>query len=338
MVNRSIVPSLHRSIIQSRAASLQRARAAMGELSGWYSRATCAHSRRAPSRVRASGEGKGGNGARERANANRESRRAALVSLTSCACALCARKDARADVALRAPAKEASERYDVKRDANVDARFSRAMATTMRGFERAVVERKTTLFQRALSAYDGTREISICDVGAGTMPNAEFYAEASRGRAIDLICVDPNDSMRSYAEENLQKARSRVSSGEVNARFVHGVSEALPLPDSSVDCVVSTLVLCSVIDQGAALREIHRVLKPGGKFLFLEHVLSETDPKLAELQKKLTPLQVAVADGCRLDRRTLQAIRNEFAVVDGEYYELDGFWVISPQVSGIAIA
>ena len=123
-------------------------------------------------------------------------------------------------------------------------------------------------------------------------------------------------------------------------RVARGVGEALPLADESVDAVVSTLTLCSVVDPAASLREIARVLKPRtGRLLFLEHVLSETDEGLARTQRALTPLQVLAADGCHLDRRTLQTVRDTagFARVDAEMSTLDGFWYLSPTAAGFAV-
>jgi hypothetical protein len=82
-----------------------------------------------------------------------------------------------------------------------------------------------------------------------------------------------------------------------------------------------------------------QVLKPGGKLLFLEHVLSETDPFLAKQQELATPMQVAAADGCHLNRRTLKIIEKAgFASVDAAYTELSGFYFLNPTASGIATA
>lgn len=246
----------------------------------------------------------------------------------------------RAAVRLIEPERAFEATFDVARDVKRDEAFSRAMSTMMGGFEDAVAERKARLFD-ALLGGNSSGEMSILEVGAGSAPNARYYASAARASGpdrVDLVCLDPNDSMRSYAEENLRR-NAGVGDRPVDARFVHGVAEAIPLEDASVDAVVSTLVLCSVLDQKRSLSEIRRVLKPGGKFLFLEHVLSETDPKFAKLQESLTPLQRSVADGCELNRRTLREIESAgFQRVDAEYYELAGFWVIAPQVSGIAVA
>ncbi|KAL7538892.1 hypothetical protein ACHAXR_008870, partial [Thalassiosira sp. AJA248-18] len=123
-------------------------------------------------------------------------------------------------------------------------------------------------------------------------------------------------------------------------RNVHGVAEALPFADGSVDAVVGTLTLCSVTDQERALSEIRRVMKPkSGKFLFWEHVLSEDETGLALQQKILSPIQTFVADGCHLDRRTGVMIQNAGfrGGVEMEYLMLDDS-IISPTVFGIATA
>jgi SAM-dependent methyltransferase len=117
------------------------------------------------------------------------------------------------------------------------------------------------------------------------------------------------------------------------------VAEALPLPTSSADVVVCTLTLCSVLDPAAAVAEIRRVLKPGGSFVFVEHVLSEDDDALRAQQVALDGLQAKLADGCHLNRRTLQTITSagfaDYELV--ERFTLPGFGLISSQVAGIAI-
>jgi len=91
-------------------------------------------------------------------------------------------------------------------------------------------------------------------------------------------------------------------------RRVAARAEALPYPDASFDTVVATLVLCTVGDPHASLREVRRVLKPGGLLLVFEHVRLE-NPLLAGLQAALTPAWKHLAGGCHLDRDTLRLVR-----------------------------
>ena len=80
-------------------------------------------------------------------------------------------------------------------------------------------------------------------------------------------------------------------------------------------------------------------MKPGGKFLFWEHVLWETDDKLMKAQIEKSPQQVKMADGCHLDRRTGKIIEAAgFAKLDMEYLELKNFYYLNPTVCGIATA
>ncbi len=124
--------------------------------------------------------------------------------------------------------------------------------------------------------------------------------------------------------------------------LVRGVAEALPFPDNSFDAVVGTLVLCTVSDSALSLREVSRVLRPGGGFLFFEHVLGAPGSLLRLQHRLLSPLQERVADGCHLNRATDELLR---AAVPGlfsrldelSYLQLDSQWPISRQVYGALI-
>ena len=135
--------------------------------------------------------------------------------------------------------------------------------------------------------------------------------------------------MENYARDNAAKAGLGSTS---SLRVVHGVSEALPLASKSCDAVVCSLTLCSVVDPARSVAEIKRVLRPGGQFVFWEHVLSETDASFAEEQVRATPMQIKRADGCHLDRRTGDIIRKAgFRSCDLEYLELKGFGFPVPE-------
>ena len=182
-----------------------------------------------------------------------------------------------------------------------------------------------------------TSEPTIVEIGIGSFPNAPYYTPRLKGRGgLDIIGVDPNDRMENYARDNAARAGLGATS---SLRVVHGVSEALPLASKSCDAIVCSLTLCSVVDPARSVAEIKRVLRPGGQFVFWEHVLSETDPSFAEEQVRATPMQIKRADGCHLDRRTGDIIRKAgFRSCDLEYLELKGFGFLNPTVCGIATA
>jgi SAM-dependent methyltransferase len=89
---------------------------------------------------------------------------------------------------------------------------------------------------------------------------------------------------------------------------VRARAEQFPFKDQSFDCAVSTLVLCTVDEPGAALHEIHRLLKPGGKLLFIEHVRADS-ARLARWQDRLHGLNVRIGHGCHCNRPTLESIQ-----------------------------
>ena len=90
--------------------------------------------------------------------------------------------------------------------------------------------------------------------------------------------------------------------------LVQAPAEQLPFADARFDTAVSTLVLCTVSDQVRAISELRRVLKPGGRLLFIEHVRSD-EPRLAAWQDRLNGLTRVVGHGCNCNRSTLDAIR-----------------------------
>ena len=140
--------------------------------------------------------------------------------------------------------------------------------------------------RRLLSDTEG----EVLEIGFGTGVNLPYYPPQIR----NITAVDRNPGMNAVAQ-----TRIRMSSIVVEHRVVN--AETLPMPDHSFDTVVSTMTMCSITDLSQALREIRRVLKPGGKLLFLEHGLSP-DPKVQAWQHRLTPVTRLLGDGCHLNR------------------------------------
>ena len=148
------------------------------------------------------------------------------------------------------------------------------------------------------------------EIGFGTGLNLRYYPPT----VSDLTVIDPNVGMNRLAQKRI--AQSRLS---VHHHVLRG--EELPFEDDSFDTVVSTWTLCSIPDVDQALREMRRVLKPGGQFLYAEHGLAD-DPKLQRWQHRLTPLQKRIGDGCHLDRNIRALVqRAGFALTaDRSYY------------------
>jgi ubiquinone/menaquinone biosynthesis C-methylase UbiE len=131
----------------------------------------------------------------------------------------------------------------------------------------------------------------ILEVGAGTGLNARHYPAAA-----DVVFTEPDEAKAARLER-------RAGRGVVQAR-----AEELPFPDDSFDTVVSTLVLCTVDDLDVSVREIRRVLAPGGQLLLLEHVRADDGSALARWQDRLHRPWRAVAGGCNCNRRTVDAL------------------------------
>ena len=138
----------------------------------------------------------------------------------------------------------------------------------------------------ATAGLDG----DVLEVGFGSGLNLPYYP----GTVTTLKAVDP-------ATEGRKLAAARIEAFSAPVEFVGLDGADLPLPDESVDHVLSTMTLCTIPDVASALLEIRRVLRPGGQLHFLEHGRSP-DPRVATWQDRLTPLQKRVFGGCHLNR------------------------------------
>jgi len=169
----------------------------------------------------------------------------------------------------------------------------------------------------------------VLEVGAGTGLNVSCYPRAlSR-----LVLSEPDAHMRS------RLSRKTRAHDWGRAEVMDASLEELPLPDDAFDAVVGTLVLCSVPRLDRALAEIHRVLKPGGRFVFLEHVAAENRPRRLGWQRRVEPLWKRLSGNCHLTRRTGEAIRAAgFAIVDIKRESMRKAWpLVRPTIRGIAL-
>ena len=138
----------------------------------------------------------------------------------------------------------------------------------------------------------------VLEIGAGTGLNLELYP---REGLDSLVVTEPDPHM-------FKQLRERAPKVCAGAELVQAGGEDLPFDDDSFDTVTVTLVLCTVPDQAATLREIKRVLKPGGRLLFLEHVRSN-HADLARWQDRLEKPWRFLGDGCHCNRDTEAGIR-----------------------------
>ncbi|HTT94137.1 MAG TPA: class I SAM-dependent methyltransferase [Solirubrobacterales bacterium] len=148
----------------------------------------------------------------------------------------------------------------------------------------------------------------VVEIGAGTGVNVALYGEGID----DLTLVEPDPHMaarlraRLRAEEGVDGGAAPEAPGghaQVAKQLVEAPAEALPFADDTFDTAVATLVLCTIPDPVAAIDELARVLVPGGRLLFIEHVRSD-DPDRARWQDRLEKPWRFMADGCYCNRDT----------------------------------
>ncbi|MDW5597189.1 class I SAM-dependent methyltransferase [Conexibacter stalactiti] len=144
------------------------------------------------------------------------------------------------------------------------------------------------------------------EIGAGTGRNLDAYPATLDA----LLLSEPDAGM-------LRQLRRTLARSGRDAELLAAGAEALPLADASVDTVVSTMVLCTVLDPRAAIRELRRVLAPGGQLLFVEHVRADS-ARLARWQDRLAAPWAAVGAGCRCNQPTRALLEEQFARVDAE--------------------
>ena len=205
------------------------------------------------------------------------------------------------------------------------ATWGRAFARGYDVFFRKMEENGLREMRRRLLAEAQGRTLEI---GAGTGLNHDLYPAA----VTDLVLSEPSGAMA-------DQLRAKVARAERATEVIEAPGEHLPFPDSSFDSVGLTMVLCTAPDPPAVLREIDRVLKPGGRFLFLEHVRSP-DPGLARWQDRLATPWRLFGNGCNCNRDALAAIeRSPLTIERSESGEVPkAVPLVRPMVQGSARA
>jgi SAM-dependent methyltransferase len=175
--------------------------------------------------------------------------------------------------------------------------------------------------RRLFSGLEGT----VVEIGPGTGVNLPYLPDD-----IEWIGLEPNPHMHPFLREQLA------------GRPIDGALRTAPaqdtgLPAASADVVISTLVLCSVPALDATLAELRRILRPGGRLLFIEHVAAPRDTWLYTLQRGIRPVWTRLADGCHPDRDTGAALEGAgFSSVTVDAFET-GLPVVSPHIVGTAV-
>jgi len=141
-------------------------------------------------------------------------------------------------------------------------------------------------------------EEEIIEIGFGTGINTKFYPDNVK----KIIGIDTNKGM-------LKQFDKKSGNGKIEIELLHQSGETLPFQDNSINAAISTYTLCSIKNVTSSLREIFRVLKPGGRYYFLEHGLAD-NPKTQKWQNRLNPIQNIWAGGCNLNRDIKSLISN----------------------------
>jgi ubiquinone/menaquinone biosynthesis C-methylase UbiE len=173
----------------------------------------------------------------------------------------------------------------------------------------------------------GNLQGRILEIGPGAGANLSYYPTD-----IHWIGVEPNPFMHSYIHQEAERHGLKKKNIELHGER----AEKLPVEDSSIDTVVSTYVLCSVADIDATLKDIQRVLKPGGTFVFIEHVAAPHSTCTRTVQDGITPIWKTLFDHCHPNRETWMCLEDAgFESVRYQSFRLS-VPIVSPHIAGVA--
>jgi len=217
-------------------------------------------------------------------------------------------------------------------------------------------DRVKQAFLRAveLAPPDGYRPLQVLEVGVGTECQSlqrgyyskaiDFVRDGSLWTGMRLTGIDlniPNDKIFQRVKAQFENQVSCATSNSWTFDVVQGSADAMPFDNNSFDVVMCCLVLCSVQTQQGVLREIQRILRPGGTLGYIEHVAVEPEdgrPFFEWQQTTLDPLQQLVAHNCHLHRSTVNSIANVFGdnnMIEYDRFYVDKMWPVCCQASGV---
>jgi ubiquinone/menaquinone biosynthesis C-methylase UbiE len=169
--------------------------------------------------------------------------------------------------------------------------------------------------------------VTVVEIGPGTGINFNYLPPG-----INWIGLEPNKAFHPIILRNAEAM-------DIRANLISSVAEKIDLPGESADAEISTLVLCSVKDVKQTIQEIKRILKKGGRLIFVEHVAAEKKTGLRRTQDILNPVNRFFADGCNCNRETWTTIRDAgFTSVTLQHEKLKGTLPLhAPHIFGYAI-
>ncbi|WP_414518350.1 class I SAM-dependent methyltransferase [Nostoc sp. PCC 9305] len=194
--------------------------------------------------------------------------------------------------------------------------FAWMMTSSSSKYDKIVSDRKRSLFANLQG--------KVLEISPRTGTNLPYYP-----KDIHWIGIEPN----SHTHSSLQRQAEKLG---LNIDLRIGNAEWLDAEDNSIDTVVSTLVLCSVPNIDYTLQAILRVLKPGGRFLFIEHVAAPQGSLLRQIQNTVSPIWKVIVDGCHPDRETWIALgKAGFSSIHYERFDAQ-LPIVSPHIIGVA--
>ncbi|XP_066934426.1 thiol S-methyltransferase TMT1A-like [Clytia hemisphaerica] len=200
-------------------------------------------------------------------------------------------------------------------------------------YNKSVIKRKEDLFQTMAKDQIFQKGKKILEIGSGSGANLEFFPKDAN---ISLVALDSNEYCRPYLEKRLES----FPNVRLDSYLIASAEDMSRIESNSIDCVLSTIVLCSVKNQKNVLREIKRVLKPGCRFYFMENVIANNGSIMSRFQNALNPVNKVILDGCNVNRETLPEIKNAgFSKVHYERFEANLEYVCAmfrPHITGYA--
>ncbi|KAJ0023648.1 hypothetical protein NQD34_003547 [Periophthalmus magnuspinnatus] len=199
-----------------------------------------------------------------------------------------------------------------------------------KSYNKKLHDTKKDLFSKIPQFKLPGKPLTLLEIGCGTGANFQFFPSGCK-----VICTDPNP----FFERFLTSAMTE--NGHLSfERFVVASGEDMgSIEDESVDVVACTLVLCSVTDAPQTLREVLRVLRPGGAFFFLEHVIADKEKSWTYFfQHVLMPFWFYFGDGCDMTRATWKHLENAgFSELQLQHFQAPLVAIVKPHIRGYAV-